>query len=66
MAKKSGLTAALKAAIKADDRTLYKIAQEAGINLSMLLRFVEGDRDLQLSTAEKVCEVLGLELVKRS
>jgi len=65
MGKKPGITERLRSEIEASDMTLYKIAQQAEISLSMLARFMNHERDLQLSTVHKICDVLGLELVRR-
>ena len=53
---------ALVKAFKASGKTVYRVAKDAGIKPEMLARFLSGERDLRLSSAEKVFEALGLEL----
>ena len=45
---------------------LSQVAQDAGVSQSVLSRFVAGDRDIHLATADKLAEVLGLNLVNGS
>lgn len=45
-----------------DGRSMYRLALDSGVNSAVLLRFVNGERDMNLRTADKVCRVLGLEL----
>jgi DNA-binding Xre family transcriptional regulator len=53
----------LRAAIEAADATFYRIAKNANVNWSALQRFVDGSRpDIRISTVDKLCESLGLEL----
>jgi transcriptional regulator with XRE-family HTH domain len=43
-------------------RSLYSIAKQAGVDPSVVSRWVRGERDLQLATAAKISAVVGLEL----
>jgi DNA-binding Xre family transcriptional regulator len=53
----------LRDAIEAADVTLYRIAKDAEVDWGTLKRFVDGTRpDIHISTVDKVCEQLGLEL----
>jgi DNA-binding phage protein len=52
------LVAQLKEAIRASGRTHYAIAKAAGINPSMVDRFMSGENDMRLATAAKVAAVL--------
>lgn len=69
MAKKrrlaNKLETAIKQAIKSDGRSLYALAKATGVDLSQLTRFTEG-ADMRLKSAAKLCEALGLALVKTS
>ena len=49
-------------AIKASGLTLTRLAEIADVSEGMLSRFVNGKRGVTLTTASKLCEVLGLEL----
>lgn len=55
------LTDDLRKALLSDNRTWYEIAQEAGIEPDVLYRFRDG-KDIRLTTADKICTALGLEL----
>ena len=61
--KSNKLASAIRKALDRDERSLYAIAQEAGVHYQSLHPFASGSRDeITLSTASKLCEVLGLEL----
>ena len=49
-------------AMKASGLTLTRLAEIANVSEGMLSRFVNGKRGVTLTTASKLCEVLGLEL----
>lgn len=49
-------------AIDASGMTRYQIAQATGIGQGVLSRFCSGQRDLQLATASRLLDSLGLEL----
>ena len=50
----------LRQAIQASGRSLNQLQQETGVSRSQLSRFMRGERDISLTVAEKVCDVLGL------
>lgn len=52
----------IRDAIRKDGRTIYRLAIDSGVNQGVLGRFMRGERDMNLRTAERVCRVLGLEL----
>jgi transcriptional regulator with XRE-family HTH domain len=54
----------LRAAVLADGRTQYAIAQAANMERSMLARFMAGE-SLRLATAEDLATALGFELAKK-
>jgi hypothetical protein len=56
------MTDTLIAAVKKTGKRITVVAREAGIAQSVLYRFVMGERDLQLRSAEKLAAYLGLEL----
>jgi transcriptional regulator with XRE-family HTH domain len=55
----------LRKAIETSGWTSYEIAKRAGTSPQTLYRFVSGDRDLTLGTADPILKVLGLTLAKR-
>lgn len=61
-AKPVGLADVLRAAITESGLTHYRIGKDSGVAPQIIDRFVSGERDLKLGTAEKLCEQLGLEL----
>lgn len=52
----------IRDAIKRDGRSMYRLALDSGVNSAVLLRFMAGERDMNLRTADKVCRAIGLEL----
>ena len=52
----------IREAIRRDGRTLYRLALDSGVNSAVLGRFMRGERDLNLRTAERVCDAIGLEV----
>ena len=54
---------ALKRSIRASDMTMYEIAKRASVSQIVISRFLSGDRDIRMATADKLAEVLGLKLV---
>jgi plasmid maintenance system antidote protein VapI len=53
---------ALKKAIENSGKTVAEIAREAGVVQPVLHRFVKGERDLTLRTADKLAAYFGMEL----
>ncbi len=56
----------LKAAIRDSGLTVYEIAKRADFEPDSLYRWLAGDRDMRLSTAGAIMEVLGMELKTKS
>lgn len=56
------LSAALKHAIRASDMTVYRIAKEAHVSQIVISRFLSGERDICMATADRIAGVLGLTL----
>ncbi len=52
----------LKQAIRASDRSVYQIAKESGISQIVITRFLSGERDIRMATADKLARVLHLQL----
>ena len=64
--KKLSMTDILRAAIRNSKESVTAIARNAGVPQPVLHRFATGERDsLNLSTAEKLLDYLGFELVQR-
>lgn len=58
------LSSQLRKAILTSKKTRYAIAIGAGIDHAVLRRFMRGERDIKLSTAEKLAEYLGFQLTR--
>jgi hypothetical protein len=48
--------------IRRDDRTLYRIAKDAGLSLSIVSEFMAGKRGLSMHSMQELCVTLGIEL----
>ena len=58
------LSSALRDAIQGSGLRPSRIAREAGISHSAILRFLSGERGLSLSSAGRIANVLGYRLTK--
>jgi ribosome-binding protein aMBF1 (putative translation factor) len=56
------IAASLKDAIRRSGRSVYQIAQESGISQIVISRFLSGERDIRMATADKLARVLNLQL----
>jgi transcriptional regulator with XRE-family HTH domain len=60
--RKQKVTGQLRAAVDADPRSRYELANLVGMQQSAMSRFMSGERGLSIEALESLCEVLGLEL----
>ena len=60
--KTASLSSVIKRAIRADGRSLYRIAKNADVAVAVLQRFMSRERGITVRTADRICPVLGLEL----
>lgn len=51
---------ALRSAIKASPKSVYQISKDSGISQIVVSRFLSGERDIRLATADRLATVLGL------
>jgi len=56
------MTETLKRAIRDSRRSLPEIAAEAGVSRDMLDQFLAGQRDIPMTVADRLADVLGLKL----
>lgn len=63
-AEAGSIAAALKAALESSPQSIYKICQEAGISQIVVSRFLSGERDIRLTTADRLAKILGLSVSK--
>ena len=60
------LSQALRDALRNSDKSMYQIAQDAGVSQIVVSRFLSGERYIRMATADKLAEALGLKLAKAS
>jgi hypothetical protein len=60
------LSASLREAIRDSGVSPYQIARHAQLSQIVVYRFLSGERDIRLATADRLAEVLGLELCRAS
>lgn len=59
------LSHTIRRVIRERSLTASAVARAAGVSPSQIARFLSGERDLYLSTAERLIEVLGLRVIER-
>lgn len=59
------ISEALRAAIQASPKSVYQICKEAGISQIVVSRFLSGERDIRLATADRLAKALGIALANR-
>jgi DNA-binding phage protein len=60
--KRITLPERLRATIRNSGKPVYQIARESGVAHPVIFRFLTGERDIRLETAEKLAAALGLRL----
>ena len=50
----------LRQALTNSGKTSYQLMSETGVNHGVILRFMKGERDIRLETAEKLAAAVGL------
>src|SRR5262245_44559190 len=50
----------LRAAIKASPKSVYQICKDSGISQIVVSRFLSGERDIRLATADRLAHALGI------
>ncbi len=56
------LVETLKQAIQQSDRPVLELAKEAGVSKNLVTQFLSGDRDIPVTIADRLANVLGLSL----
>lgn len=62
MSKSKAMPDVIREAIRRDGRSLYRLEIDTGVAAAVLSRFMRGERDVNLRTADRLCKALGLEL----
>ncbi len=55
----------IRRAIRDSGMSLFAISNTSGVQYASLHGYAKDDRDIALSTVERLCSTLGLELVRR-
>ena len=63
-AENRALSAVIAETILDRNLTAYGVAKASGVDRAVIARFLDGERGLNLATAERLCEALGLRLVE--
>ena len=70
MAKKkpqrTTLPEGLRQAVRNSGKTSYQLNEETGVNHGVILRFLKGERDIRMETAEKLAAAVGLTVKVRA
>ncbi len=61
---KHGLRYQLREIVEARGLTAYALGKRAGVDPGVVSRFLTGERDIRLETADRLAAVLGLRLVE--
>ena len=64
-AEPGGISDSLRTAIKESPESVYQISKDAGISQIVLSRFLSGERDIRLATADRLARALGLAIGNR-
>jgi hypothetical protein len=56
------LSKTLREAIRNSGKSVYQIAKAANVSQIVISRFLTGERDIRMETADRVAEALGLKL----
>ena len=58
--QRTTLPEGLRQALTNSGKSSYQLMIETGVNHGVILRFMKGERDIRLETAEKLAAVVGL------
>lgn len=61
-ASPDSLSETLKRAIRDSDQSEYQIAKSSGVAQIVISRFLSGERDIRMATADRLAVALGLKL----
>ena len=57
-----GITDALRKAIRSSGKSVYQLAKDSGVAHPVIFRFLSGERDIRLATADKLASTLGVKV----
>ena len=55
---------AIREAAESSGKSWYEIAKKSGVNYAAIHRFLSGESDIRLSTADKLAEYFGMRMTK--
>ena len=58
----SSLSGLLKQTIRESGKSVDELARDAGLPAELVVRFLSGERDIHMATADKLADALGLRL----
>ena len=64
LSRTGALSRALRGAIRSSDKSVYQIAKAANVSQIVVSRFLSGERDIRMETADRLAEVLGLKIAR--
>jgi transcriptional regulator with XRE-family HTH domain len=56
------LSTALRDSIRGSGQSVYQVAKSANVSQIVISRFLSGERDIRMETADRLAEALGLKL----
>jgi hypothetical protein len=59
------LSDALRTAIMSSPKSVYQICKDSGISQIVVSRFLSGERDIRLATADRLARILGITVGER-
>lgn len=62
----ASMTDVIRKAFRESDLSIKKLSDRSGVPYSAVHGLLTGNRDVQISTVEKLSKVLGLKLVQRN
>ncbi len=62
--EQGALSEMLKGAIQSSSKSIYQICKEAEVSQIVVSRFLSGQRDIRLATADRLAKALGLTVAK--
>jgi transcriptional regulator with XRE-family HTH domain len=65
MRSKTRIATSLRMAIRKSRKSVNQLAKESGVSHPVILRFVSGERDIRLATADKLAAALGVQVVRK-
>jgi hypothetical protein len=65
-AESGGISDALRAAIQSSGKSIYQIGKDAGVSQIIVSRFLSGERDIRLATADRLARALGIMVAEKT